>query len=215
MFLADFRSDPKANPLPTPSGRIELFSEKIAGFGLDDCPGQATWFPPRDSQKGNYPLHLISGQPGTRLHSQLDNGSYSLSKKIRGREPVLIHPEDAANRGIANGDVVELYNDRGRCLAGAVVTDNILKGCVFLWTGAWYDPDFSALQERDRHGNPNALTHDLRTSSLTQSPASHSATVELQRFDGAPPKIQAHDQPTFESISRSAIQNKLNKRTHT
>lgn len=200
VFLADFRADPEANPLPTPSGRIEIFSETIAGFGLEDCPGHATWLPPRDGAAGSrhaYPLFLISGQPGTRLHSQLDNGAYSRSLKVKGREPVLIHPDDAAARGIADGDVVELFNERGRCLAGARVTDDVAKGCVFLWTGAWYDPDFDAPDHRDRHGNPNVLTHDLRTSSLAQGPAAHSALVELRRFDGPVPAVTVFDPPPF------------------
>ena len=210
VFLAEFRADPQAHPLSTPSGRIELYSERIAGFELADCPGHAAWFPPRDAIKDSHSLYLLSGQPGTRLHSQLDNGDISLAQKIQGREPVLIHPYDAAARGISDGDVVELLNDRGRCLAGARITEDILQGCVFLWTGAWYDPDFDAPADRDRHGNPNALTHDLRTSSLTQSPASHSTMVDLARFSGALPRVRAHDPPEFVSLPRSVIQNRLN-----
>ena len=200
VFLAGFRADPDANPLPTPSGRIELHSETIAGFGFDDCPGHATWRAPRDVAGGGadaYPLYLISGQPGTRLHSQLDNGAYSRSLKIKDREPALVHPDDAAARDIADGDVVELFNARGRCLAGARVTDDVAKGCVFLWTGAWYDPDFDAEHHRDRHGNPNVLTHDLRTSSLAQGPAAHSALVQMRRFDGPVPQVTVFDPPVF------------------
>ncbi|MCE2516874.1 MAG: molybdopterin-dependent oxidoreductase [Alphaproteobacteria bacterium] len=196
VFLKDFRDDPVANPLPTPSGKLEIFSETLAGFGLADCRGHASYFPPRDEVAGDIgPLYMVSGQPKTRLHSQLDNGAYSMSHKIKGREPVLIHPRDAAERGIADGDIVELHNPRGRCLAGAVVTEDIRQGVVFLWTGAWFDPDFDHPHHRDRHGNPNTLTHDQRSSSLTQSPASHSAMVELSRFDGEPPAVTVHDQP--------------------
>lgn len=202
VFLADFRADPANFALPTPSGKIELFSETIAGFDLPDCKGHPVWFSPRDradDTDNHYPLAMLSGQPKTRLHSQLDNGAFSLSHKIADREPVLIHPEDAKVRGIKAGDVVELFNARGRCLAGAKVTDEVSAGCVFLWTGAWYDPDYDAPQARDRHGNPNVLTHDLRTSSLTQSPAAHSVMVGLRRFDGALPPVKAHDPPPFEA----------------
>ncbi|MCV3274188.1 molybdopterin-dependent oxidoreductase [Roseobacter sinensis] len=203
VFLAEFRADPVAHPLPTPSGRIELFSDRIASFDLPDCPGHAAWFPPRDLEAGEGDFYLLSGQPKTRLHSQLDNGAYSLSHKIEGREPVLIHPDDAAALGIADGDVVELYNSRGRCLAGARVTDEIRQGCVFLWTGAWWDPDFDAPQGRDRHGNPNALTHDLRTSSLSQSPAAHSARISIRRFEGTLPEITVHDPPPLSSAQQA------------
>ena len=200
VFLAEFRDDPDAHPRPTPSGRIELFSETVAAFDLPDCPGRAHWNPPRDLAAGlgeRFPLALISGQPKTRLHSQHDAGGYSQSHKIAGREPVLIHPADAAARGVADGDVVELFNDRGRCLAGARVTADVMPGVVFLWTGAWYDPDLDDPSHRDRHGNPNVLTHDARSSSFSQSPASHSALVELRRLDGSAPRVLAHEPPRF------------------
>ncbi|NIP72913.1 MAG: hypothetical protein GWO16_07715, partial [Gammaproteobacteria bacterium] len=46
VALGDFRADPAAHPLGTPSGRIEIFSETIAGFGYDDCPGHPAWMEP-------------------------------------------------------------------------------------------------------------------------------------------------------------------------
>ncbi|MEM7545407.1 MAG: molybdopterin-dependent oxidoreductase [Pseudomonadota bacterium] len=198
VTMAEFRADPDANPLKTPSGKLELMSETIAGFAYPDCPGHPTWIAPREwlgAATEAHPLHLISGQPETRLHSQLDIGAFSQSRKVAGREPVLVNPEDAAARGIADGDVVVLYNDRGRCLAGAVVTADVRQGVVFLWTGAWYDPDFEAPQDQDRHGNPNVLTHDLRTSRLAQGPAAQSALVQLSRFDGDAPPVRAYDPP--------------------
>ena len=201
VFLSEFRADPDKNPLPTPSGRIEIASEEITGFGYDDCPGHAAWMPPRGVTAGenvNFPLSLISGQPATRLHSQYDNGSYSMAHKIQGREPVLIHPRDAAARAISDGDIVEIFNARGRCLAGARVTDDIASGTVFLWTGAWYDPDDRHPQARDRHGNPNVLTHDTRTSRLSQGPASHSAFVEIVRFAAPAPDMRAHEPPPMD-----------------
>lgn len=199
VFLADFRRDPDAHPLPTPSGRIELASEVIAGFGYADCPGHPVWLPPRAwaEARRDYPLHLLSGQPETRLHSQHDNGAFSRSRKIRGREPVLINPSDASARGIEDGDVVMLSNDRGRCLAGAIVTGAIRPGTLFLWTGAWYDPDLDAPGALDRHGNPNVLTHDLRTSPLAQGPAAQSAFVEIVRFEGTLPPVEAFEPPPF------------------
>ncbi|THH38116.1 hypothetical protein E4Z66_00630 [Aliishimia ponticola] len=200
VFLADYRADPVADKRATPSGKIELFSQVVADCAAPDCPGHAVWRETRDRQAGlaeRYPLALLSGQPATRLHSQFDNGDLSRSQKVAGREPVLIHPEDARDRGIADGDVVELFNDRGRCLAGARLTPDIARGCVFLWTGAWYDPDFDAPHARDRHGNPNVLTHDLRTSTFSQSPAAHSAQVDAARWTGPVPPITVFDPPIF------------------
>lgn len=198
VFLSDFRADPDTHRLPTPSGRIELTSEVIAGYGYADCPGHPVWLPPRDWTSGaaeRYPLHLLTGQPETRLHSQYDNGPFSTSRKIQDREPILIHPDDAAPRRITDGMVVEVFNDRGRCLAGALVSPDVRKGVVFLWTGAWYDPDFEAPDHRDRHGNPNVLTHDLRTSRLAQGPAAQSSYVELRPLEGEAPPVQAFDSP--------------------
>jgi len=198
VFLSEFRSDPVQNPLTTPSGRIEIYSETIASFNYDDCPGHATWLQPRE-WLGNATtsdlLHLISGQPETRLHSQYDEGKFSQEKKINGREPVLINPEDAKKRGIVTGDIVRLHNGRGECLAGARVTEDIRPGVIFLWTGAWYDPDFSHPENRDRHGNPNVLTHDFRTSRLSQGPAAQSALVTIAKLEGAPPPVQAYEPP--------------------
>lgn len=204
VFLSDFRRDPLANPRQTPSGRIELYSELVAGFGLAECNGHATWVEPHDwaaADADTYPLALVSGQPGTRLHSQFDNGSVSRAAKIAGREPLLINPLDAARRSTSDGDIVELFNARGRCLAGARVTDDVAEGTVFLWTGAWYDPDFETRDHRDRHGNPNVLTHDLRTSEFSQSPAAHSARVEVQKFSGNPGPVRAHEPPQFATYS--------------
>lgn len=198
VYLSEFSKDPQANPLATPSGKIELASDTIASFGYADCPGHPTWMPPSEWLGKNdveYPLHLISGQPETRLHSQYDAGSFSQNRKIRGREPILINPADAEARGISDGDPVRVFNCRGESLAGAVVTSDIRPGVVFLWTGAWYDPDFDHPKHRDRHGNPNVLTHDRRTSRLSQGPAAQSALVQVARFDGTLPQIRAYEPP--------------------
>jgi biotin/methionine sulfoxide reductase len=61
---------------------------------------------------------LLSSQPRTRLHSQYDHGSVSRETKIAGREPLWIHPHDAAERDIHDGDVVKVFNTRGALLAG-------------------------------------------------------------------------------------------------
>ena len=197
VLFADFRAAPEDNPLPTPSGRIEIFSDTIDGFGYDDCAGHPRWFEPAEWLGGEaarrHPLHLVSNQPKTRLHSQLDVGKVSVAAKVAGREPVLMHPDDAAARGIADGDVVRLFNDRGACLAGARVTRGVRAGVVVLPTGAWYDPESPGGLER--HGNPNVLTMDKGTSRLGQGPSAHTAMVEVSRVEGAPPAVAAFDAP--------------------
>ncbi len=198
VMMEGFRSDPVAHPLPTPSGRIELFSATIAGFGLSDCPPHPTWLEPRErlGGAGGYPLHLVSNQPRTRLHSQLDHGAESLDSKVGGREPLRINPADAAARGIASGDVVRVYNERGACLAGAVVDDGVMPGVVQLSTGAWWTPS----AEIDCvHGNPNVLTTDAGSSGLAQGSTAHTCLVEVEVFGGSLPVVDPHAPPVLES----------------
>lgn len=129
IMLGGFRADPLAHPLATPSGRIEVSSETIAAHGYDDCPGMPVWREPVDWLDGalaaRFPLHLISDQPAVRLHSQIDHSTLSRAGKVADREPIDLHPQDAAVRGIADGDVVRVFNDRSACLAGARLTDAI------------------------------------------------------------------------------------------
>jgi biotin/methionine sulfoxide reductase len=199
-MLDAFRADPDRNRLQTPSGRIEIHSGEIASFRYADCPPHPTWLEPTEwlgsSLVARFPLHLVSDQPHTKLHSQLDFSTLSRANKVQGREPVWIHPTDAAARGISNGDVVRLFNDRGSCLAGAVLTDAIVAGVVKLSTGAWWDPEEPGRPgSLDKHGNPNVLTRDHGTSSLGQGCSAQSCLVQLERHEGRVPPITAFDLP--------------------
>ena len=191
-----FRRDPIAAPLPTPSGKIEIGSSRIAGFGYADCPGHPAWLPPTEGVELRFPLQLIANQPATRLHSQLDFGATSMASKIKDREPVRIHPQDAAARGISEGDIVRLYNQRGTCLAGAVLSDALRPGVAQLSTGAWYDPEGPTTDNpMCVHGNPNVLTRDTGTSKLAQGCTGQLCLVEIARFDGRLPPVRAFDPP--------------------
>jgi biotin/methionine sulfoxide reductase len=191
-----FRRDPAAAPLPTPSGKIEIASTAIAGFGYPDCPGHPAWLPRTETPNARFPLQLIANQPATRLHSQLDFGATSLKSKIQNREPVRIHPQDAAARGIRDGDIVRLFNDRGACIAGAVLSEALLPGVVQLATGAWYDPEDPAADNPICvHGNPNVLTRDAGTSRLAQGCTGQLTVIEIERFDGQLPPVKAFDPP--------------------
>lgn len=192
VFLAAFRADPQRAPLATPSGRIEIYSETVAAFGYDDCPGHPLWLEPAEwlgaAAGGRFPLHLVSCQPARRLHSQYDHGRVSLDAKVADREPVWIAPSDAAARGIEDGCVVRLFNRRGACLAGARIGAHIRPGVVRMATGAWWDPatpgEPGALC---CHGNANVLTLDIGTSRLAQGPSAQTCLVEVERWQGTPP----------------------------
>lgn len=212
-LLRRFRRDPDAHPLPTPSGRIELFSSTIAGFGYADCPGHPTWLPPLDGAGSKahekYPLLLVSNNPATRLHSQLDFGDFSVSAKVDGRELARMNPADAQSRGIRPGDIVRIANDRGACLAAIALDEAVTPGVVQLSTGAWYDPDDA---ESDaplcRHGNPNVLTRDAGTSCLGQGCSGVVTCVEVIRMGDPAPKVRVFEPPPVvprrPSVSRSA-----------
>ncbi len=91
---------------------------------------------------------------------------------------------------------MRVFNDRGACLAGVVVSDLIREGVVELATGAWFDPvDPSVPGSLEKHGNPNVLTTDKPTSTLTQCSAAQTALVEVERFDGEPPPVTAFSPP--------------------
>ena len=208
VMLADFRADPEAQPLKTPSGKIEIYSETIAGFGYDDCPPHAAWLEPAEWLGGaiahSYPLHLISSQPGHRLHSQMDGGSVSQSTKVAGREPVWIHPADAVARGIGDGALVRVYNGRGQCLAGALVTERIRPGVVQLSAGAWFDPvEPGTAGSLERHGNANVLTLDKGTSKLAQGPSPLTTLVEVEPYTGSAPEVSVFSAPPL-AAQRSA-----------
>ena len=196
--FGDFRADPAAHPLKTPSGKVEIFSQTIAGFGYDDCPGHPAWMEPAEwlgaPLAKTWPLHLVSPQPAGKLHSQLDFGRTSANAKVQGREVVTMHPDDAAARGIADGDAVRIFNARGACLSIVRVSDAIRPGVVALPTGAWFDPAREG-GSLERHGNPNALSLDTGTSKLGQGSSAHTALVEVERFEGPLPPVEAFAPP--------------------
>lgn len=197
-YLGPYRDDPEGNPLRTPSGRIEIYSEKIAGFGYAGIAGHPVWREPYEwlGAVGAHPLHLISNQPRTRLHSQLDPGAGSRADKIEGREPMRLNPRDAEARGLKDGDVARVFNDRGDLLAGVRIDAAVMPGVVQLATGAWFDPAApEQAKSLDRHGNPNVLTADRGTSPLSQGPSAHTCLVEVERFEGAPPEVGAFAPP--------------------
>jgi biotin/methionine sulfoxide reductase len=195
--FAAFVADPVASPLSTPSGRIELYSEVIEGFGYTTCPPHPTWIEPAEwiGNASTYPLHMISNQPKTRLHSQWDHGETSLDSKIDGREQIGMHPGDAAERALNHGDLVRVFNDRGATLAAVAIRDDLVERVVQLPTGAWWDPIGPG--GLDRSGNPNVLTRDVGTSHLAQGPSAQTCLVQVERFDGEAMRVEAHDLPVL------------------
>ena len=120
--------------------------------------------------------------------------AHSQATKVAGREPVRIHPVDAAARGIADGDVVRVFNDRGACLAGAVVSDDVRPVGRAAVDRRVVRPARTAMCV---HGNPNVLTRDRGTSRLAQGSTGQHCLVEIERYDADPPPVRAHQPPRF------------------
>ena len=93
-----------------------------------------------------------------------------------------------------------LFNDRGACLAGAVVDADVMPGVVVMATGAWFDPP-SAEGEPERHGNANVLTLDIGTSPLAQGTSALTALVEIERWTKAAPPVRAFTPPELAAAS--------------
>jgi anaerobic dimethyl sulfoxide reductase subunit A len=151
-------SDPEQNPFPTPSGKIEIYSERLAAFNNSQLPPipkyVAPWEGPEDPLVQKYPLQLINPAAKNRAHSNFDN--VPLLREIE-PQTIWISSADARVRGIQAGDMVEVFNNRGTVLIQATVTERIMPGVVALPAGAWYAPDDRG---RDLGGCANVLTMD-------------------------------------------------------
>ncbi|MGE3876632.1 MAG: molybdopterin-dependent oxidoreductase [Parvibaculaceae bacterium] len=195
QWSRSFRENPEAFPIRTPSGKLEIFSSHIDAFNYADCPGHPVWIPPAEGEgspiQARRPLHLVANQPPGRLHSQCDFAAASRTTKVEGREQLRLSPADAAARGIADGNIVRVFNDRGAFLASALISGNIRPGVIQIATGAWYDPVDGLCVA----GNPNAVTRDVGTSRLAQGSTGQLCLVEMEKFIGTPPKGRGHAAP--------------------
>jgi anaerobic dimethyl sulfoxide reductase subunit A len=149
--------DPEAHPFSTPSGKIEVYSMSIAAkpdmYGLGPVPAIPTWIPPV-APDPRYPLMLCNAKSRARTHSIHDNQEI-LSRADR--RDVWIHAEDAAARGIVDGQQVRVFNDRGTTILPARVTDRIARGVAAMKEGVWFTPNGNGT---DLRGCPNVLTED-------------------------------------------------------
>ncbi|MCI6988806.1 MAG: molybdopterin guanine dinucleotide-containing S/N-oxide reductase [Campylobacter sp.] len=197
--FADFIEDPILNALGTPSGLIEIYSETIAKMNYDDCKAHPTWFEPIEwlgMKDKPAKFALISPHPDGRLHSQLSQTSLRDTYAVNNREPLHIHPDDAKEIGIKDGDIIRVFNARGQILAGVVIDSGIRKGVVALSEGAWYDP-LNPLEANTicKNGSANVLTIDIPTSKLANGNISHTALVNIEKFSGEIPSLSAFEVP--------------------
>jgi biotin/methionine sulfoxide reductase len=198
VYLQDFRANPAQHPLRTPSGKIELYSERLAQWQYDDCPAHPSWLPPQEwlseqAQAEGW-LHLLSPQPEGRLHSQLLHAGPSAERVPDGREELSVNPQDAQRLGLQHGHLAQVFNARGGCVARVKLTDTLMPGVVALPTGSWLALD-AKKANWDWSGNPNTLTLDVRSSRLGQGCAAYTCLVRVQPFtDAAPSPSQLLDE---------------------
>lgn len=202
----DFYTDPEANHLHTKSGKIEMFCDTIAEMQLEDCPGMPMWLEPAEylGNAKDGQLHVVSPHPWFRLHSQMANSERLRAiYQVQGREPVRISAEDAAARGIADGDLVELYNERGTVIAGAVVSDEIMPGVVSIYEGCWPSLDSKG---RCNSGLVNFLTSTQKSSGLSQATTANTCLVSMRKCeDPEGPNMAYEKPPILEDVQLAAI----------
>lgn len=178
IAFADQRRDIDHHPFPTPSGKVELFSPKIYHTQFRDfMPAIPRYVDPpegpNDPLRERYPLQLIGWHTKRRCHSIHDN-----NQAMHAIDPqaLWMHPKDAQERGITEGQQVLIWNDRGRVQIGAHLTDRIMPGVVALSQGAWYAPDKNGT---DHGGCINVLT-SLRPTPYARGNGQHTNLVEVR-----------------------------------
>jgi anaerobic dimethyl sulfoxide reductase subunit A len=190
IAFKDFRADPLAHPLNTPSGKIEIFSKQLYDFGKpDEVPPIPKYIQewespfPSESRGGRpsaptnpYPLQAIGHHTLHRVHSTHDNNDW-LGEAFPQR--VFINPIDATERNIRDGDLVRVWNDRGELVIPARVTPRILPGVVDIPQGAWWSPNENGM---DFGGCINVLTSE-RWTPFAFGTAQHTIMVQIEKFN--------------------------------
>ncbi len=172
--------DIENNPFNTPSGKIEIFSQRIADLNNPENPPipkyMERWEGRYDPLNKRYPIQLISPHPKNRVHSEL-----YLVEWLKEVEPHVawVNPVDAEARGIKDGDEILVFNDRGKLTIRAWLTERIIPGVICIFEGTWYDPDENGV---DRGGCVNTLTKDAY--SPGGASALNSCLVDFKKFKG-------------------------------
>ncbi len=179
VAFVEFRRDPAAHPLPTPSGKIEIFSQKLHGLNnpkeIPAVPKYIQeWESPFGAEARTYPLQAIGHHSLARVHSTMSGVDW-LEEAFPQR--VFMNPIDAAARGLKNGDVARVFNGRGETRLPCRLTARIMPGVVAIPQGAWWTPGQDGV---DTAGSVNVLTSE-RWTPLAFGNAQHTVMVEVKK----------------------------------
>lgn len=203
--MRGFYEDPENWPLDTPTGKLEFWSEALAENFPDDIERQpmAKWITGGSTEDGwthdetlwgyraeEYPLLLVANPARFRVHVQGDDIKWFReieTCKVKGKdgylyEPIWINPKDASARGIENGDIVKLYNDRGTILVGARISERTIPGAVIVHKGARVDP---IAPHFDRGGSTNLISPNKQISKHCKGFAVSGYLVEAAKVEDA------------------------------
>jgi len=201
IALEPYNKDPEANPLNTPSGKIEIYSEALAnGFPDDDIRGPfPKWIHESDEHKDRidseraalYPYLLVSNHPHWRVHAQHDDIPWlreiETCKVVGpdgyGYEPIWVNPQDAAVLGVESGDIAKLFNERGGVLGGVRVSERIMPGVLYQDHGARIDSIIPGYGGLDRGGANNLICPSAVTSPNCAGEVTSSFLVGLEKVD--------------------------------
>lgn len=175
----DFITNPEANPLSTPSGKVEIFSKALYDMNRPkDIPAIPKYVAvaegPEDPLKEKYPLQCIGHHSKRRVHSTFDNLPW-----LEEVDPqrLWMNPQDAAARGIKDNDLVKVFNDRGTVMIKIKVTPRVIPGVCDLPQGGWYSPNSNGVDER---GAINTLT-TWKPTALAWGNPQHTNLVQVEK----------------------------------
>lgn len=183
--MKEFRLDPLANPLPTESGKIQIYSHKLAniaqtwllpeGDSITALPNYTpTWESYTDIEtKKQFPLQLIGFKSKGRPHSTFANVPW-LREVVE--DALMMNPVDANERQLIQGQLIHIFNDRGTIQVPLRITPRIMPGVVALGEGAWYQPDESGV---DVGGCINTITR-LKPTALAKANPQGTNLVEVR-----------------------------------
>jgi trimethylamine-N-oxide reductase (cytochrome c) len=196
-FWRKFYDDPENNPAPTPTGKLEIFSQALAdAFPTDkERPPYPQWIEKSEmhderlggSRSKIFPLLVIANHPRWRTHAQADDIPWTREAptcKIKGYdgymyEPIWVNPKDAGPRGIKSGDIIKIFNERGIVLGAAYVTERIMPGVTYMDHGARCDAILPG--KIDRGGAIDLISPDWTISKNCVGEATSGFLADVQK----------------------------------